>query len=51
MTRAEIGSYLGQTLETASRQISRFEIEGLIEVDQKHVRIRDVDSLARVRGA
>jgi len=51
MTREEIGSYLGQTLETVSRQLARFDAEGLIEVDQKHVRIRDMDGLARVRGA
>jgi CRP/FNR family transcriptional regulator len=50
MTRAEIGSYLGQTLETVSRQLARFEMEGLIEVDQRHVRILDVDGLSRMHG-
>ena len=39
MTRAEIGSYLGLKLETVSRVLSRFSHDGLIEVNQKHVRI------------
>lgn len=50
MTREDIGGYLGETLETVSRGLARFDAEGLIEVDQKHVRIRDLDGLARVRG-
>ena len=45
MTREEIGSYLGLKLETVSRLFSRFQAEGLIEVQQKHVRIRDIPGL------
>jgi len=45
MTREEIGSYLGMKLETVSRLFSRFHEEQLIEVRQKHVRIRDVEGL------
>jgi CRP/FNR family transcriptional regulator, anaerobic regulatory protein len=41
MTREEIGSYLGLKLETVSRLFSRFQTDGLIEVQQKHVRILD----------
>ena len=41
MTRDEIGSYLGVSLETVSRLFSRFQLEGLINVRQKHVRICD----------
>jgi CRP/FNR family transcriptional regulator, anaerobic regulatory protein len=48
MTREEIGSYLGLKLETVSRIFSRFQEEGLIEVQQKHVRIVDIDGLQRV---
>ena len=48
MTREEIGSYLGLKLETVSRAFSRFQGEGLISVQQKHVRILDVDGLKRV---
>ncbi len=39
MTREEIGSYLGLKLETVSRAFSRFQDEGLIAVQQKHVRL------------
>lgn len=45
MTRAEIGSYLGLKLETVSRVLSRFGHDGLIEVNQKHVRIFDPEGL------
>ena len=48
MTREEIGSYLGLKLETVSRLFSRFQDEGLIEVEQKHVRILDIAGLERV---
>lgn len=41
MTREEIGVYLGLTLETVSRLLSRFAREGLIEVQQKEVKIID----------
>lgn len=41
MTREELGSYLGLKLETVSRLFSRFQEEGLLEVNQKHVSIRD----------
>jgi CRP/FNR family transcriptional regulator len=45
MTRQEIGSYLGLKLETVSRTLSRFAEEGMIEVQQRHVRIADVQRL------
>ena len=45
MTREEIGSYLGLKLETVSRLFSRFHADNLIEVQQKHVRIRDIAGL------
>ena len=45
MTREEIGNYLGLKLETVSRLFSKFQSEGLIEVEQKHVRIVDVEGL------
>ena len=45
MTREEIGSYLGLSLETVSRLFSRFQDEGLITVQQKHIRILDVAGL------
>jgi len=51
MTRDEIGSYLGLKLETVSRLFSQFQKEGLIEVEQKHVRILDIPGLERVLAA
>jgi len=48
MTREEIGSYLGLKLETVSRLFSSFQKDGLIDVQQKHVRIRDSEGLERL---
>jgi CRP/FNR family transcriptional regulator len=48
MTREELGSYLGLKLETVSRLFSQFQKAGLIEVNQKHVRILDSAGLERV---
>jgi CRP/FNR family transcriptional regulator len=41
MTREEIGSYLGLTLETVSRTFSRLQDEGVLEVRQRQIRIVD----------
>ncbi len=51
MTREEIGSYLGLTLETVSRLFSKFQDDLLIDVQQKHVRILDIGGLERVLSA
>jgi CRP/FNR family transcriptional regulator len=48
MTREEIGSYLGLSLETVSRLFSRFQDEALIAVQQKHIRIHDTPGLKAV---
>ena len=48
MTREEIGSYVGLKLETVSRLFSRFHAEGLIEVEQRRVRIRDIEGLRAI---
>ena len=50
MTREEIGSYLGLKLETVSRAFSKFQEEGLLDVQQKHVRILDADRLREAMG-
>ena len=47
MSRAEIGSYLGMKLETVSRTFSAFQQQGLLEVDKRHIRIRDLEQLRR----
>ena len=48
MTREEIGSYLGLKLETVSRAFSKFHKDGLIEVEQKFVRIKSIEGLKQI---
>ena len=50
MTREEIGSYLGLKLETVSRAFSKFQQDGLLSVQQKHIRIANVAGLKNVMG-
>jgi CRP/FNR family transcriptional regulator, anaerobic regulatory protein len=45
LTRDEMGSYLGMTLETVSRVLSRFSKAGLIEARGKSIRICNFDGL------
>lgn len=49
MTRHEIGSYLGLTLETVSRTLSAFNEVGLISVDQRTIGIKDAEALKNLR--
>ncbi len=51
MTREEIGSFLGLKLETVSRTFSKFAEDGIVEVKQRHVRIRDAEALQRLVNA
>ena len=48
MTREEIGSYLGLKLETVSRTLSKFVEDGIVEVQQRHIRIVSQDALKRI---
>jgi CRP/FNR family transcriptional regulator, anaerobic regulatory protein len=50
LTRQEIGSLLGLKLETVSRIFSRFDKNGLIEVEARQVRIVSSEGLRRVLG-
>jgi len=50
MTREEIGNYLGVTLETISRLMSRFQRAGLIAVQQRDVELSDVEGLMEIVG-
>ena len=45
MSRAEIGSYLGVTMETVSRTLSALARRGVVEVQRKYVRILDPEAL------
>jgi len=48
MTREEIGLYLGMTLETVSRSFSKLQLDGVLEVRQRQIRIIDQDALLRI---
>jgi CRP/FNR family transcriptional regulator len=50
MTREEIGSFLGLTLETVSRVLSRLQKDAVIAVEGRHVCIVDVEALRAVIG-
>ena len=48
MTRVEIGSFLGLTLETVSRTFSKFQAEGLLFVRNRQIRITDPVGLQQI---
>jgi CRP/FNR family transcriptional regulator len=50
MTRDEIGSYLGLKLETVSRLFSRFQEEGLIQVQGRTVKLLNSGALKQIVG-
>jgi CRP/FNR family transcriptional regulator len=45
MTRSEIGNYLGLTVETISRLLTRFQKDGLIQVNGKLITITNFDGV------
>ena len=49
MTRQEIGSYLGLSLETVSRTLSALNNIGLIGVEQREIQIKEHDRLRTLR--
>ncbi len=49
MTRNDIGSYLGLTLETVSRTLSAINELGLISVSQRRICINDAEALKNLR--
>lgn len=48
MSRQEIGSYLGMKLETVSRVFSRFREQGMVEVNQREIRLADESALKQL---
>ena len=50
MTREDIGSYLGLTLETVSRVFSRLQRDGLLAAHQKDVELKDLPALREKVG-
>ena len=51
MSRNDIGNYLGLAVETVSRLFTRFQEEGILETERKHVRILDLARLSALAGA
>ena len=45
MSREDIGNYLGLTIESISRLLSRFKKQGWMEVDKREVRLTDATML------
>jgi CRP/FNR family transcriptional regulator, anaerobic regulatory protein len=45
MSRHEIGNYLGLAVETVSRLFTRFQEDGLLEVERKHIQLLDLERL------
>lgn len=45
MSRADIGNYLGLTVETVSRVFSRFQRQRLLNVDKREIELLDVPNL------
>jgi CRP/FNR family transcriptional regulator len=51
MTRSDIADYLGLTIETVSRTLTRLRSEGVIEiVSQSELLIKDPAGLERLAG-
>lgn len=50
MSRGDIGNYLGLALETVSRLFTRFQSEGLLRVDRKHIELLDREKLLAYSG-
>lgn len=50
MSRNDIGNYLGLAVETISRLFTRFQEEGLLQAERKHVQILDMAGLQAIAG-
>lgn len=50
MTREEMGNYLGLTIETVSRLMSRFQREGLIALRQRDIELKEAARLREIVG-
>jgi CRP/FNR family transcriptional regulator, anaerobic regulatory protein len=50
MSRHEIGNYLGLAVETVSRLFTRFQDDGLVRVERKHIELIDLQGLDEIVG-
>lgn len=48
LTRQEMGDHLGLTLETVSRMLQQLQNNGLIEVQKKQIKIKDLQGLRNI---
>jgi CRP/FNR family transcriptional regulator len=48
MSREEIGSFLGLKLETVSRTLSKFQQQGWLAVDHKHIQLLKPEELKQL---
>jgi CRP/FNR family transcriptional regulator len=51
MSRNDIGNYLGLAVETVSRLFSRFQEEGVLIVQRKHICIQDLPRLRTIANS
>lgn len=50
MSRTDIGKYLGLTVETVSRILTRFQEVGLLTKERNQIRVHDLEALRRMAG-
>ena len=50
MSRSDIGTYLGLAIETISRVLGRFQQQGLLNIQGRHVEILDMAALKKHAG-
>jgi CRP/FNR family transcriptional regulator len=48
MTRQDVGNYLGLTIESISRLISKFRKQGLLAVEQRDIEVMDLPALKKL---
>jgi CRP/FNR family transcriptional regulator len=51
MSRGDIANHLGLAVETVSRLFSRFQDEGLIQIENKSIQLIDIEKLNNLCGA
>ena len=51
MSRNDIGNYLGLAVETVSRMFTRFDADGLLTVQRKYVKLRDLERMKVMAGS
>ncbi len=50
MSRNDIANYLGLAVETVSRMFTRFQEDGIIDAERKHIVINDREAMQQIAG-